>query len=148
MNGYQELNSSGAQNESETHLPTPAFDSDLEPFRAFVQCLELYVVPVVCIVGILGNGLSLAVFSTRIMRLMSARVYLTTLAVSDSVFLTCVLLNWLVNTGLDAVHRPVTCQLQVYLSYVSGFLSVWVVVAFTVERCLALMFPLKRQVSI
>ena len=37
------------------------------------------------------------------------------------------------------------CQIQLYLSYVSRFLSAWIVVAFTVERYIGVCHPLRRR---
>ncbi len=39
------------------------------------------------------------------------------------------------------VHKQPWCVISVYLTYVCSFLSVWIVVSFTVERFIIVMFP-------
>jgi len=43
-------------------------------------------------------------------------------------------------------NKPGWCQLFSYATYVTSFLSVWFVVAFSFERYLMIRFPLKRYV--
>ena len=124
---------------------TTLFDPNMATFRRAVHLLDMYLVPVLVAVGILGNLLSFMVFMGTYLRKMSSSIYLAGLAISDSVFLLTVFLSWADNIGVHVYHKPGWCQLLVYLTYVSSFLSVWYVVAFTVERYLAIRFPLKRQ---
>ena len=57
-------------------------------------------IPVIFIVGILGNAISLKVFTSKVMRRLSSSLYLVALSISDiSVLLTYVLFDWL-NHGL------------------------------------------------
>ncbi|ELT93787.1 hypothetical protein CAPTEDRAFT_64325, partial [Capitella teleta] len=110
-----------------------------------VHIMDLYLVPVIAVVGILGNIVSFMVFVATYLKHMSSSVYLAGLAVSDSVFLFVVLISWSNNIGNRTYHQHGWCHLFVYLAYVSSFLSVWFVVCFTVERHIAVCFPLRRQ---
>lgn len=114
--------------------------------RRIVDKLDLYLIPAIIAIGLLGNFLSILVFSGTYLRRMSSSVYLTALAVTDIVFLLIILVTWLSNFDVVLVHTHVWCQLFVYLTYVTSFLSVWYVVCFTVERHLTVCFPLKRQI--
>ena len=107
--------------------------------------------PLVLLVGVVGNTLSLCVFLSRNMRSLSASTYLAALSTADLTALVFyVLVEWLIRglpvlrggdgegegesgrAGLMAVNG--SCQMVMYLHYVSRFLSAWLVVAFTVER--------------
>lgn len=113
--------------------------------RRIVDKLDLYLVPVIVAIGLLGNFLSFLVFAGTYLRRMSSSVYLAALAITDIVFLLIILATWLINFDVVLIHTHIWCQLFVYLSYVSSFLSVWYVVCFTVERHLTVCFPLERQ---
>ena len=116
-------------------------------FEHINSALDLYVKPVMYLFGIAGNLVSFAVFMCTFMRHSSSSIYLAALSISDTAFILCTLLAWSDNLGWRLSHKPGLCQLVVYVSYVAGFLSVWYVVGFTIERCLAIQFPLQRQVS-
>ena len=85
-----------------------------------------YVMPVIFVIGIIGNMISLYVFSSRPLRLLSGSVYLSALSTSDLiVLLIYILLDWL-NNGLPfwpGGHRlgvtnvQYVCQLFLYISY-------------------------------
>ncbi|XP_076456358.1 cysteinyl leukotriene receptor 2-like [Babylonia areolata] len=124
--------------------------------------------PLVFLVGVVGNSLSLCVFLSRNMRSLSASTYLAALSTADLTALVFyVLVEWLIR-GLPALlHGPGgppggdggeegrgagvmmavqgTCQMVMYLHYVSRFLSAWLVVAFTVERYIGVCHPLRRR---
>lgn len=111
------------------------------------SALNVYYTPLLVALGSIGNLVSVFVFFTSKLRLQSTSQYLSALAVSDTVFLFQLLPPWLnavQYTGL--FHRPGFCQIFVYTSYVSCCVSAWLVVAFTVERFVAVLHPLRRNV--
>ncbi len=118
---------------------------DREFFQALVCYLDLYLVPVIAAVGLAGNVLSFVVFVCTYMRRLSSSIYLAALAVANTGFLVCILVSWGINTGVDIIRQEGWCQVFIYVTYVSSFLSVWYVVSFTTERYIAVHFPLKRQ---
>lgn len=114
-----------------------------------------YVTPFIILVGLIGNGVSMAVFASRALRKLSASLYLAAISLSDTmVLLTYVLLDWL-NRGLrqwpGEPQLPVVnvfgvCQSFLYFSYLFRFVSVWVLVVFTMERYIAACRPLHRRI--
>lgn len=118
------------------------------------QGFYTYVTPFVLVVGIVGNVLSLIVFLSKNMRKLSASTYLAALSISDiSALFFYVFVDWL-RRGLP--HLPGKpeaafledqglCQVQTYLSYVSRFISAWIIATFTVERYIGVCHPLKRK---
>lgn len=105
----------------------------------------MYLIPVVVVVGVTGNIVSLCVFLTTYLRKRSWSIYLAALAISDTGFLCCVFVSWSNNIGIHIYHKNILCQTFVYLSYDWSFLSVWYVVAFTLERFLVIQYPLRRN---
>ena len=115
-----------------------------------------FVTPVIILVGVLGNLVSLRVFFSRNLRKLSASVYLAAISVSDlMVLLIYVSLDWL-RKGLPhypgghslgwIINSSGICETFLYFSYLFRFVSVWLIVVFTVERYIAACRPLQRRV--
>lgn len=134
-----------AWNSSSMDLLLLGTESKMSIFRIMIHYMDLYIVPLVALVGVVGNVLSFIVFVCTFMRRLSSSIYLAALALADLGFLLCVLVSWASNMGLDIYTQNGWCQSFMYLTYVSSFLSVWYVVSFTAERYIAVHFPLQRQ---
>jgi len=103
--------------------------------------------------GLVGNTLSVLVFSSPEMRQMSSNVYLLALAVSDSLYLVSVLLGRLLTAArcwyfsyapLDLVnHSQFFCIFQQYISDLFADYSTCLILAFTVERGYAVFYPIE-----
>lgn len=144
---FQHVPSGPEQNDS---LCTPYRRHSISASQSFYT----YVTPVVLTVGIAGNVLSLIVFLTRNMRKLSASTYLAALSISDICALFFyVLTDWLRRGFPYFPGQPKAvfleddgvCQIQMYLSYVSRFISAWIIVTFTVERYIGVCHPLRRK---
>ncbi|EEB18901.1 class A rhodopsin-like G-protein coupled receptor GPRnna16, putative [Pediculus humanus corporis] len=109
-----------------------------------LEKIELYYVPFLVAFGTVGNWLSVVVFFSTKLRKLSSSFYLAALAISDTGFLLIIFVSWLNMIDISIFNQPIFCELSVYLSSVCSFLSVWFVVAFTVERFIAVGYPLKR----
>ncbi|KOB68312.1 Neuropeptide receptor A18 [Operophtera brumata] len=107
--------------------------------------LNVYFSPALIFMGIIGNVLSITVFFKSKLRGQSTSQYLSALAISDTLFLLQLIPPWLKAVRASRVFaRDGFCQTFVYFSYVSSAYSSWLVVAFTVERCVAVLYPLRR----
>ena len=113
-----------------------------------------YATPIIIILGVLGNGISLRVFTTRRMRKMSASWYLAALAMSDGlVLLIYVLIGWLFqglprwpgHMMINILIYPGVCESYLYFSYIFRFCSAWLIVIFTIERYIGVCKPLYRR---
>ena len=65
-----------------------------------VNVLDFYLLPLISVVGCIGNVLSFVVFTTTYLRRLSSSVYLAALAVADTIFLLVLLFNWLTVFGI------------------------------------------------
>ncbi|KAK2152826.1 hypothetical protein NP493_2395g00009 [Ridgeia piscesae] len=92
--------------------------------RPYSEVLWRYVWPPLCMMGLVGNTLVLLVLRRDGLVRTSANVYLSALAVGDSLVLMVATVAAYPMYGWDA--------------------SVWLIVAFTVERCVVVRFPLLK----
>ena len=122
-----------------------AASDGMHTLQRIVSALNLFALPGIILVGTVGNMLSFLVFVCTHLRLQSSYVYLAFLNVADTLFLLCLLVAWLGRVNVRLMDRIGWCQLTVYLSYASSFLSVWIVVGFTVERYIVMFHPLKKD---
>ncbi|GAB1606512.1 neurotensin receptor type 1-like [Argonauta hians] len=124
-------------------------DYDDPPHRSIesliIGVLRSYVNPLISTVGIIGNLISIWVFSAKGLRRLSSSVYVQAVLVSDTFFLITILAVWLESFNYMALHFDGICQGNVYLSYVSSFLSVWYVVCITIENYITICHPLKLK---
>lgn len=109
-----------------------------------IKRVNIYFIPTIVIIGLFGNLLSFLVFACTHLQRLSSSVYLAALAISDEAFLLMLLIGWLETFDIKLFNINGWCQAIPYLTYVFSFLSVWYVVAFTVERYIAVCYPLKR----
>jgi len=66
------------------------------------------------------------------------------LAISDTGFLTSLFIVWL-NSWRILETSSLTCPFVMYIGQVTCFLSVWLIVAFTMERFIVVRYPLLRS---
>ena len=109
-----------------------------------VEFLDTYYLPTIIGIGLIGNTVSFVVFVSTYLNRLSLSVYLAALSVADSGFLCALSVGWLEYAGIALFHTNGWCQATVYATYVFSFLSAWFVVSFTVERYIAICYPLKR----
>ncbi|XP_054260119.1 uncharacterized protein LOC128984776 [Macrosteles quadrilineatus] len=126
------------------------YEHDLVPDECFplldlLDLFHLYYIPSIILIGLVGNLLSCVVFLNTHLKMRSSSYYLAALATADFGFLATLAMVWLNNNlGVQVFNKDGWCQGLVYLSSVCSFLSVWLIVAFTVERFIAVQYPLHR----
>lgn len=106
--------------------------------------LHSYYTPLIMVAGSIGNIFSVVVFFRTKLRKLSSSHYLAALGISDTVFLLMNFIPWF-PMGAELQTIDIVCKLTTFLSGVSSVLSAWFVVAFTIERFIAVLYPLKRQ---
>ena len=137
----------------ESNTVSPVFAAGNSSMSSFDACIEVlanslhtYYTPFLVLLGSIGNIISVYVFYVSKLRMHSTSLYLSVLAISDSVFLLQLLPPWLNAMQItNLFHRPGFCQVFVYSTYASCCCSAWLVVAFTIERFVAVLYPLRRS---
>ena len=143
-------------------------EDNQRPARRLEQCpdtswqpyMKLICVPSLFIIGVFGNTLSFLVMCSDAYRRKSYGYYLRALAVFDNLTLLINLVNMLndVNydlevkeqnmtheyVGIMAGHNTVTCKVTEFLSHCIYLMCSWLVVCFTIDRFIAVCFPLLR----
>ncbi|XP_060062913.1 cysteinyl leukotriene receptor 2-like [Ylistrum balloti] len=102
--------------------------------------------PIIVIVGLTGNTVTMVVFMSTHMKKSSATAFLATLAFVDNVFLIALFTTWFDGSISNIIRTESLCQLLVYVTYVTSFLSIWYVVGFTAERYIAICHPFRSPI--
>lgn len=136
--------------------PTLATSSTPSPlnmsaFKKTLKEMNIYASLIICMIGLVGNVLSLKVFCSTKLPRTSSRTYLIALAISDGVFLLMQLVegtleeiveHWRIDYPINIIdQKPSICKSVVLLRSVSRAVSPWIIVAFTLERFLVVNFP-------
>ena len=109
------------------------------------KLLLIYVSPIILVLGTIGNTLSVIILTRPGMRRVSTYAYFTVLSVADTFVLLIGLLRiWLDQlTGSDIFdHSSWTCKFKHVIGYTASDYSVWLIIAMTVERYIAVCRPL------
>ena len=142
------------KDQSNTSFPLPRNSSVNITFKSNSQLsdlqaktlISLYVLIIIYIIGVVGNSLSLMVLMRKKMARISTYIYLAALSVLDTVVLTTGLLQmWLEELGFVSfrIHSNPGCKMTKVINYVVSDSSVWLIIAVTVERFIAVCHPLK-----
>ena len=110
------------------------------------EIIRKYVSLGVQCVGILGNILALIILCRPKMRRSSSAIYLIVLAFADAITLILLLISnlnrYYVNLKLDS---DIWCKLHSFIAGSASSSSVWLTIAVTAERFVAVCFPLKAS---
>lgn len=111
----------------------------------------VYITVLICLTGLVGNILSLKVFCSTKLPRTSSRAYLIALTISDAVFLithfidnTCkeIVDLWQLEFPINLTDQKQTmCRSFALLRNACRAASPWIIVAFTLERFLVVIFP-------
>ena len=120
-----------------------------QPYFVYVsRGFVFYSLAVIIPFGIVCNTLSIFVFMSKPLRMRAASWYLAALAISDDLSLLTIMTEyWLKD---ERINMPVVknshmlCVMVTHVSYVSRLLSAWLVMTFTIERFIGVVFPLRR----
>jgi len=104
------------------------------------ECCQIYVLPIIILVGTVGNALSFAVFlRSCLARRTSVHFYLILLASADTTVLyVSAFKTWirvLAGAEYELLHvSDVSCRLMTYVMLVAFHLAAWVLVLITLDR--------------
>ncbi|XP_044582329.1 neuropeptides capa receptor-like isoform X2 [Cotesia glomerata] len=115
------------------------------PVLFLLELFHQYYIPSIIFLGLVGNLLSCVVFLNTHLKMRSSSYYLAALATTDFSFLVTLMVVWLnFKINWKVFNEDGWCEILVYVSAVCSSLSVWLIVAFTVERFIAVQYPLHR----
>ncbi|KAH3696554.1 hypothetical protein DPMN_084029 [Dreissena polymorpha] len=120
-------------------------NDDYHAYQTSVS-VEKYCIPVICILGFLGNTFSTATFLRRPLAKAPCSLYLAVRGISDNGFLLSLMLTWVSSTfELRLSQVKVVCQCIIFLTYVCGCVSVWLCVFITFDNFILIPSPLSAK---
>lgn len=143
MNLKEYINSSYYLNKSDNFNLTNQTMNKTCNFDDILEAVHIYYIPALISIGIIGNLTSFLVFMTTHLKMHSSSYYLASLAVVEFLFVLALLIVRF-DREIGLFNKNVWCQFLVYISSVCTALSSWLIVAFTVERFIAVQYPLQR----
>jgi hypothetical protein len=117
-------------------------------FLAASDLLWIAVSPILLLLGIVGNAMSVVVLSRKEMMKATTTVYLITLSCVDTLVLyTGLLRNWLIRATKTDVRNLSNfgCKLHLFLVYASMQYSAWVLCLVAAERTVSVFLPHKYK---
>ncbi|XP_069104837.1 neuropeptides capa receptor-like [Argopecten irradians] len=131
-------------NNESTNMKNSAADLVLaDSSKDALFLLRQYTLPVIGLIGIIGNVLSAAVFLSSNHRNSSCSYYFAARSITDTCFILTLFIAWLDFVDVRIFHLDGVCQITVFLSYVSSFLSVSCVVCISFENYIRICKPTK-----
>ena len=112
------------------------------------RMLWTFAAPFIFCTGVVGNILILLVMGRRRMRGTTTSLYLRAMALGDlCALVTGIIPEWLEATGFVVFKElhPVTCKLEKFSFFTCGDTAIWILVVFTVDRFIAVAFPLCKK---
>ncbi|KAA0194661.1 Orphan Rhodopsin G protein-coupled receptor [Fasciolopsis buskii] len=115
-----------------------------------VKNITIPILIIIFLVGMVGNTLTVLVLRTKRLRQSSTAIYLTALAIVDILYLLSSLLIHIINQTFlfpNEVrnYSSLACGLCPFLQYTLAYLSVWLIVAVTVDRAIWVTKPFKAK---
>jgi thyrotropin-releasing hormone receptor len=146
MSGAFDIFNFSSLNLSDIFLSTTnTSDHRNNAFLAVLTWMNVYVTPVIIAFGVVGNTLSLLVFSLTHLKRLSSSLYLSALALADLGFLCALTIVWLERVEVSIFTTDGWCPSVIYVTKVCGFVAVWNVVSFTSERYVIVYYPLQKD---
>ena len=136
------LSSSHYSNRSDLSTHGPKSNSES---LQFVERLTTHITLIVTVIGLIGNACTIVVLNRQSMRKWRSSMLLTALAAVDFLYLFIIflsILDMLTNQSIGLHRSLILCQVTVYITHVCSFLSASFTLSFTLQRFVAVLFPL------
>ncbi|XP_045202206.2 probable G-protein coupled receptor 139 [Mercenaria mercenaria] len=112
------------------------------PYHPITSFIEGFAIPVISLFGLISNTLSSIVFLQKPLRDSSCSILLAARGFADNGFLSILLIIWISQTfQLHLSSISASCKIFIFLSYVCGCISVWLVVFITFENYIRICKP-------
>ncbi|CAF3840481.1 unnamed protein product [Rotaria sordida] len=116
-----------------------------------VERLTTHITLIVSIIGLIGNICTIIVLNRQTMRKWRSSILLSSLAAVDFLYLLIIFLSIideLTNQTIGLNQSLILCQVTVYITHVCSFLSAGFTLSFTLQRFIAVIFPLHAKTII
>ena len=105
--------------------------------------LLLYYPPIIIFIGCIGNFLIVAVMVQRRHLKHNTCVYMVVLSIIGNFILTLFAALWVIRNFYPNSSHPIMCKTLNFIAYCLFDVSAWILVAMTIDRFLAVNFPLR-----
>jgi len=110
-----------------------------------VLCLVLLVINVIiCLLGLGGNAVVIWIAGFGMKKSVNTTWYLS-LALSDFIFCACLPFNIAYNVTADWIFGLFMCKFTSFVMFLNMFSSIFLLVIISMDRCIAVMFPVWAQ---
>ena len=144
----QNTTESSDQSESTQTTPTDSPSGEEHPLYDISHKIFLGVIPIITLTGVINNGLMLAVMQRPNQRNLSVSVFMSALAVADSIVLILDFINNWINF-VSGVHLKSSshafCQIYNFVFTTAYTYSAWLVVCVSMERFIVVWYPLRAK---
>ncbi len=170
MKHILQLDNLTLNNQSELHIlaANDKQSDDSIDFLSRTRHICFFATITVIVIGLLGNCVTIFVFSQKRFRINSSNIYLLCLAIIDSVFLIVHIFEDLIreyeeifqelnefNDGMSQMmyalnitdRFELACTLINFLRYFLRFVSAYIIVAFTIQRLILIFLPLNNKLK-
>lgn len=150
INRTNSLSTSTMSFQSNISLSLDETTKNSEPLL-FVERVTTHITLIVTIIGLIGNACTIIVLNRQSMRKWRSSMLLSALAAVDFLYLLIIFLSILdtLSNQMIGLHRSlILCQATVYITHVCSFLSANFTLSFTLQRFVAVLFPLHAETMI
>ncbi|CAF0719691.1 unnamed protein product [Rotaria sp. Silwood1] len=145
------LPSSYYDNNNTLHRSSDSGKTSISERLKFVERLTTHITLIVSIIGLIGNACTIIVLNRQSMRKWRSSILLSSLAAVDFLYLLIIFLSIideLTNKAIGLNQSLILCQVTVYITHVCSFLSANFTLSFTLQRFIAVIFPLHAKTII
>jgi hypothetical protein len=116
-----------------------------------VERLTIWITFIVSVIGIIGNAGTMMVLNQQTIRKWRSSILLSALAAVDFLYLLIIffsIIDTLTHQAIGLNRSLLFCQSTVYITHVCSFLSAAFTLSFTLQRFVAVLFPLHANTII
>ncbi|CAH1791866.1 unnamed protein product, partial [Owenia fusiformis] len=110
-----------------------------------VDLIDYIFTPIIIILGLIGNTLSIHIMFKKRNRKTSTCIYMGILAIVDNGQMVTVLTTWLYNTIIKDMLTDDICKATIFFTGYFADFSIYLVILMTIDRMLAITMPFKKS---
>lgn len=111
-------------------------------YHEIARYIDLYYLPIIIVLGMLGNALSFIVYSRRNQKKKPLSIYMRALSCADTVIMLLAGADWLNNHFIEQ-RSELRCITTSFVQHVTFNICEYILVAIAFSRLVAILFPIK-----